>query len=179
MLVGPRTVGHTPWVPMLTLLILRHAKAEAGDGIADELRALAPRGRRDAQKMGEVARTEGLLPERILSSPAVRTRQTVELFVEASDCVASVEFLRPLYLAEPPAYLDAVARHAAGAKRVMLVGHNPGLEDLVRELTGEVVSLPTAALVECVLPVQRFESGVSLQEAGAELRRIFRPKDDG
>jgi phosphohistidine phosphatase len=163
---------------MLTLLVFRHAKAEVGDGLADDQRELAPRGRKAARKMGELARDAGLLPQRILSSTAVRTRQTVELFVEASDCAASVEYLRTLYLGEPQAYLEALARHAAGATRVMVVGHNPGLEDLVRELTGEVVSLPTAALVECAVPLEKFESVVSLQEGRAALRRIFRPKDD-
>jgi phosphohistidine phosphatase len=163
---------------MVTLLIFRHAKAEAGDGLADELRELAPRGRKDAKKMGELARKEGLLPQRILSSNSVRTRQTVERFVDASGCEASVEYLRTLYLAEPQAYLEALTKHAQGASRVMVVGHNPGLEDLVRELTGEVVSLPTAALVECVLPLEKFDAAGSLQEAHAEVRRIFRPKDD-
>lgn len=163
---------------MLTLLVFRHAKAEAGDGLADELRELAPRGRKDAARMGALARNEGLLPQRILSSTAMRTRQTTELFVEASACQASVEYLRPLYLAEPRTYLQVLAEHAQGAKSVMVVGHNPGLEDLVRVLTGEAMSLPTAALVECVLPIDKFESAVSLQEARAELRRFFRPKDD-
>jgi phosphohistidine phosphatase len=163
---------------MLTLLILRHAKAEPGEGIPDDQRELAPQGRKAAKKMGELARKEGLLPERILSSTSVRTRQTVELFVEASDCDAPVEYLPTLYLAQPQAYLEALAKHAAGATRVMVVGHNPGAEDLVRELTGEVVSLPTAALVECALPLEKFEGAVSLQEASAELRRIFRPKDE-
>jgi phosphohistidine phosphatase len=163
---------------MLTLLILRHAKAEPGEGIPDDQRELVPRGRKAAQKIGEVARNEGLLPERILSSTAVRTRQTVEFFVEASDCEASVEYLPTLYLAPPRAYIDALAKHAAGATRVMVVGHNPGAEDLVRQLTGRVVSLPTAALVECALPLEKFQDAVSLQEAGGELRRIFRPEDD-
>jgi phosphohistidine phosphatase len=163
---------------MPTLLILRHAKAERGDGLADDQRELSSRGRKAARKMGELARDEGLLPQRILSSTSVRTRQTVELFVEASGCEAPVEYLRELYLAAPPAYLEALAKHAAGATRVMVVGHNPGLEDLVRELTGEAVSLPTAALVECAPLVEKFESATRLQEAGAELRRIFRPKDD-
>jgi phosphohistidine phosphatase len=163
---------------MPTLLILRHAKAERGDGLPDDQRELSPRGRRAARKMGELARDEGLLPERILSSTSVRTRQTVELFVEASGHEAPVEYLGELYLAAPPAYLEALAKHAAGATRVMVVGHNPGLEDLVRELTGEAVSLPTAALVECALSVEKFESATRLQEAGAKLRRIFRPKDD-
>lgn len=163
---------------MLTLLVFRHAKAEVGEGLTDDQRELAPRGRKAARKMGELARKEGLLPQRILSSTAVRTRQTVELFVEASDCEAPVEYLGSLYLAEPRAYLEALARRAAGATRVMVVGHNPGLEDLVRELTGKVVSLPTAALVECALPLEKFESVVSLQEGSTALRRIFRPKDD-
>jgi phosphohistidine phosphatase len=163
---------------MLTLLVLRHAKAEPGEGIPDDQRELTHRGRKAAIRMGERARNEGLLPERILSSSSVRTRQTVELFVEASDCEASVEYLPTLYLAPPRAYIEAVVKHAAGATRVMVVGHNPGAEDLVRELTGEVVSLPTAALVECALPLEKFEDAVSLQEAGAKLRRIFRPEDD-
>jgi phosphohistidine phosphatase len=163
---------------MLTLLILRHAKAEQGDGLPDDQRELSSRGRKAARKMGELARDEGLLPQRILSSTSVRTRQTVESFVEASGSEAPVEYLHSLYLGEPRAYFAALAEHAAGATRVMVVGHNPGLEELVRELTGEAVSLPTAALVECTLPVEKFESGVPLQEAGAELRRIFRPKDD-
>lgn len=163
---------------MVTLLIFRHAKAEQGDGLPDDQRELSPRGRKDAMHIGELARNEALLPQRILSSSSVRTRQTVELFVEASGCEASVEYLRTLYLAEPRAYIDAVSKHAAGATRVMVVGHNPGLEDLVRELTGEVVSLPTAALVECALPLETFESAVSAPVPRAELRRIFRPKDD-
>lgn len=163
---------------MLTLLIFRHAKAEQGDGLPDDQRELMPRGRRAAKKMGELARDQGLLPERILSSPSTRTRQTVELFVEGSRATVPVEYLRTLYLAEPRAYLDALAKYAGGATRVMVVGHNPGLEDLVRELTGEIVSLPTAALVECTVPLEKFEPAVSLQEAGAKLRRIFRPKDE-
>jgi phosphohistidine phosphatase len=163
---------------MLTLLVFRHGKAEPGEGLADDQRELAPRGRKAARKMGELARAQGLLPQRILSSTAVRTRETVELFLEGADCSAPVEYLRSLYLAEPHAYLTALAEHAGGATRVMLVGHNPGLEDLVRELTGEIVSLPTAALVECAVPLEKFESAHVLQEAGAELRRVFRPKDD-
>lgn len=163
---------------MVTLLIFRHAKAEQGGGLPDEARELAPRGRKAAKKMGALARDEGLLPERILSSTSVRTRQTVELFVEASGCDAPVEYLGSLYLAEPGAYFDALAKHAAGATRVMVVGHNPGLSELVRALTGEVVSLPTAALVECALPLENFEAKISLPEAGAELRRILLPKDD-
>lgn len=163
---------------MLTLLVFRHAKAEPGEGLPDDQRELAPRGRKAARKMGELAREQGLLPERILSSTAVRTRETVELFVEGSGCTAPVEYLPSLYLAEPRAYLEAAAKHAGGATSVMVVGHNPGLEGLVRELTGEIVSLPTAALVECAVPLEKFESAPLLQEAGAELRRVFRPKDD-
>jgi phosphohistidine phosphatase len=163
---------------MVTLLVFRHAKAEAGDGMADELRELSPRGRKEARRMGELARNESLVPQRILSSTSVRTRETVGLFVEAADCAASVEYLRLLYLGEPRAYLDALAKHAQGATRVMVVGHNPGLEDLVRELTGEVVQLPTAAIVEIALPLGTFEEAVSLQEGTGDLLRIFRPKDE-
>jgi phosphohistidine phosphatase len=86
-----------------------------------------------------------------------------------------IDELDELYLAEPEAYITALKEHAADAERVLVVGHNPGLEALALILTSEPVSLPTAGLVECALPIASF-SELSLEVRG-KLRMLRRPKD--
>jgi phosphohistidine phosphatase len=153
---------------------LRHAKAENEDGMRDVERALTKRGRRSATRVGELISDR--LPERVLASSAVRTRETVEYFSKAAGYGGPVEYLDSLYLAAPSAYLAAATERGGNAARLMLVGHNPGLEELVTRLTGEHVSLPTAALVECALDVATW-SDVTF-DTRAELVRISFPRDD-
>jgi len=155
--------------------VFRHAKAEQGDGMEDSERRLTSRGRKAASHMGDVARNHGLLPELVLSSTSARTRETMELFGEASGYSGPVLYLDELYLAEPRVYVRALSEHAAGVSSAMVVGHNPGLEGLVLGLTGENVSLPTAALVECALPIEDFASIAGIE---GKLCRVFRPKDE-
>jgi phosphohistidine phosphatase len=153
---------------------LRHAKAENGEGLRDEERRLTQRGRRAAERVGELL--EDRLPERVLSSTAVRTRETVELFAKRGRYFGPVEYVPELYLAEPSAIVKAVAARGGDAARVLLVGHNPGLEDLVSRLSGEHVSLPTAALAECSLDLERwldFSLGTH-----AELVGLAFPRED-
>jgi len=156
------------------LLILRHAKAEQGEGQSDKERALNKRGRRAATRVGELLTDR--LPDKILSSSALRTRETVEGLIKAAAYFGPIEFMDALYLAEPAAYLKAVRERGGDAKRLLLVGHNPGLEDLVNQLTGERVTLPTAALAECVFEGDAW-SDVTL-ESSAELVGLSFPRDD-
>jgi phosphohistidine phosphatase len=86
-----------------------------------------------------------------------------------------VEYLNELYLAEPEVYLAAVAEYGGDAQRVMIVGHNPGLEGVVNDLTGERCELPTAALVECGLEIDSW-SRLGPATSG-KLIRFLRPKD--
>jgi phosphohistidine phosphatase len=158
-----------------TLLILRHAKSGHDDGLPDKARTLTDRGRKAATKMGRVAREAGLVPERVLCSSAERARETWAHFGPAVGFEGEVEYLNELYLAEPEVYLAAVAEHGADAERVMVVGHNPGLEGLVTTLTGERCELPTAALVECGLEIDSW-SRVGPATSG-KLIRFLRPKD--
>jgi phosphohistidine phosphatase len=153
---------------------LRHAKAEHTDGVRDEDRELTKRGRRAAERTGELLSDR--LPDRILSSSSLRTRETVERFSKGGHYRGPVEYLDTLYLAEPAAYLAAVRLHGGDAERLLLVGHNPGLETLVTRLTGERVSLPTAALVECTLDITAW-SDVT-EQTSAELTGISFPRDD-
>jgi len=126
--------------------------------------------------MGEVARKRKLVPERVLCSTATRARETLELFAEGAEYQGPIDFLDELYLAEPGAIVRALRDHGASAERVMVVGHNPGLEGLVANLTAERTDLPTTAFVECTLPIDHW-SDLDLDVAG-RLRAIFKPKDD-
>lgn len=160
---------------MLTLLILRHAKSGHEDGLPDEARTLTERGRKASKRMGKVAVEYDLVPELVLCSTAVRARETIAGFLMTAPQTGPVMYLSELYLAEPSAYLKALSEHGGDVDRVMVVGHNPGLEDLVRDLTGERVELPTAALVECALEIRKW-SELTFESPG-ELKRFFRPKD--
>ncbi len=141
---------------MRTLLILRHGKAAAEEGGSDAERPLTHRGRREAELMGKLLRKEDLVPERILASNARRARETARQAAAAARFSGAIDELEELYLAEPEAYITAVRRHAPDAQRVLLVGHNPGLEALALILTGDPVSLPPAGLVVCTLPIASF-----------------------
>jgi phosphohistidine phosphatase len=163
-------------VGVRALFILRHAKSGHDDPVADKERTLTPRGRKDAVRMGELARERNLLCERVLCSTATRARQTLELFAGGAKLDAPVVFLEELYLAEPKAIVQAIRRDGGSAERVMVVGHNPGLEELVAELTEERQNLPTAAYVEITLPIDAWTE-LDLDTAG-HLRSTFRPKDD-
>ncbi len=158
-----------------TLYILRHAKAEHEDGMRDVDRALTKRGRRAATRVGELLADR--LPDRVISSSSLRTRETVEYFSKAAGYAGPVEYLDALYLAEPRALVAVVAERGGDAGRLMLVGHNPGLEELVSRLTGEHVSLPTAALAECSFDVATW-SDVTLDTSAELVRRSFARDDD-
>lgn len=142
---------------MVTLLILRHGKAAPeGPSGSDRDRALTSRGQHAAQAVGQLLAADELVPDCIISSSAARARDTASEVARAAGFRGSVVERDELYLAEPDAYLAAIAELSGRAERVLLVGHNPGLEALVFILTGESVSLPTAGLVECALPVSAF-----------------------
>jgi phosphohistidine phosphatase len=164
---------------MKTLLILRHAKSSWDDAsLDDHERPLNPRGRRDAPRMGELLRREGLVPDLIITSDAVRAQATAEAAAEAAGYRGRIVVDGLLYHAGPE---DAIAvlqsMRAATAAAVMIVGHNPGLEELVERLTGESHDLPTAALVQLAVPIDEWrELSVSTRAA---LVNLWRPKELG
>lgn len=142
---------------MRTLLILRHGKAAPDDGNhSDAARPLTARGQREAALMGQLLHEEQLTPDRIVASSSRRTRETAREAAAAVHFSGAIDELDELYLAEPEAYITAVRRNAPDAQRVLLVGHNPGLEALALILTGEPVALPPAGLVICSLPIASF-----------------------
>ena len=162
---------------MKPLLVLRHAKSSWSDSALDDHeRPLNRRGQRDAPRMGKLVREHGLTPDVIISSDAVRARLTAEAVAEASGFAGEIRFEAAVYAASPAdvlAVLLTVPETTAGT--VMIVGHNPGLEELVAQLTGEQPDLPTAALAQIALPIDRWRD-LKASTRG-RLLGLWRPKD--
>src|SRR4029434_2857520 len=134
---------------MKTLLVLRHGKSSWSDpALDDHDRPLNKRGRRDGPRMGELVRQHGLIPDTVLSSDAVRAQLTAEAVAEAAGYAGKILLNEHLYMASPADILAALRTVRTNAETVMIVGHNPGLEELVEQLTGEQQDLSTAALVQ-------------------------------
>jgi phosphohistidine phosphatase len=126
------------------LLLLRHGKSDWGtDADEDFDRPLAKRGKRDARRMGQWMRRESLLPDYVISSPAIRARETCyrickELGISKND----IHFDRRIYEADVPSLLTVLADCPQGRNTILLVGHNPGLAELLAWLWGEKTDLP-------------------------------------
>jgi len=156
-----------------TLLIMRHAKSSwSSEGLADIDRPLSGRGKRDAPRMARWLGERDLVPGLILASPAKRTRSTAKRLTKACDFSGEVRLIESLYDATAETYLQVLAdlqyeEHRTRTdedrlNRVMVIGHNPTLEELVYELTGESHRMPTAAIA--VVEIQH-ESWAALDES--------------
>ena len=161
---------------MKLLLVLRHAKSSWNHPeLADHDRPLNKRGKRDAPRMGELLREEDMLPDLILRSSAERARTTGDLVSEASGYEGEIRVVRDLYAHFAGAYLDTLSALDEPYERVMVIGHNPGLEELVEGMTGDWVRMPTAALAVIRLPIKDW-SELS-EETQGELANLWRPKE--
>jgi phosphohistidine phosphatase len=143
---------------MKTLLLLRHAKSSWDDpDLDDHDRPLNKRGKKTAPRMGKVVRREELVPDLVLCSTALRARKTAEAVLDETEYEGDVRFDRRLYLGGPSSILTALTELGdEAAERVMVVGHNPDLEELVRALTGRAEPFPTATLARIDLPIARW-----------------------
>ena len=132
---------------MKTLLILRHGEAEQGIPKHDFERALKKRGEQEAQAAGAAVRRRGIQLDLIICSAAQRTQQTAKRAAQTVAYNGPIEKLETLYLSGVPQHLEVLAGLNSACQNVLLVGHNPDLEDLVNRLTGEYTPLTTGALV--------------------------------
>ncbi|WP_045836488.1 histidine phosphatase family protein [Hyphomicrobium sp. 99] len=168
---------------MLSLALLRHAKSSwDAKGIDDFDRALNERGRTAAPIMGAVLKELNFAPEHILCSPAKRTRETLELikpFVKEAD----VTFDDQLYLTSQDTLFARLKDIPVGVKRVLMVGHNPGMHGLALMLagTGDAKSIsrledkfPTAALATFSFPQRTWRD---LTPATGHLEAFVTPRD--
>ncbi|AZO42624.1 MULTISPECIES: histidine phosphatase family protein [Mesorhizobium] len=169
---------------MKQLLLLRHAKSSWDDPDLDDFdRPLAERGLKAAQLMGRELAARNWLPELALVSPALRTRDTWRLVAAELSVRPRVELAKALYDASAADILSQIRKTDGSSGCLVVIGHNPGLEDLARQLAGPESEakarkkldekFPTAALARFV-----FEgdwSGLS----SARLTHCLRPKDLG
>ena len=140
---------------MKTLLILRHAKSDWGNShLQDHERPLNDRGKYDAPRMGAWLKLQNLVPELIITSTAERALTTAELVALAFDFEGELRTERKFYLAGPPAYVEVLNEVPDSYERVMVVGHNPGMEELVSVLTGVDRPLTTANVAVVELPIE-------------------------
>ena len=147
-------VGDRSGRPMHTLYLLRHAKSSWVDQtLSDEDRPLAPRGRRDAKRIAQHLVRLGIEPELVLCSSALRTRETLELVRPALGATATVSLEAGLYAASSEVLLERIRAVPEPVDSVMLIAHNPGLQQLAVVLASEGAELaqleakfPTAAL---------------------------------
>ena len=161
---------------MKTLLILRHAKSSWKDGsLPDHDRPLNKRGKADAPRMGALLRREELLPDLVLCSTAKRARTTAKLALEESGYEGELRLDRELYSFDAEPYLEALAEVGDGHRCVMVVGHNPAMEDLVEILVGHFERMPTAALAHIDLPIERWSE--LDEEVEGELVDLWRPRE--
>ena len=162
------------------LLIMRHAKSSWKDiGQTDFERVLNKRGRRVAPQMGQYLVDQGAVPDKIISSSASRAALTTELVAEAAGVAdADVQYVKYLYHAPADEYLEALERFdGENVLRLMMVGHNPGLEELIYRLAKAHEQMPTAAIA-------RFDLGdkdwISIRKPfKAKLLSVWRPKEVG
>ena len=161
---------------MKTLLVLRHAKSSWSDpALDDHGRPLNERGRRDGPRMGALVRQYGVIPDMVISSDAMRARLTAEAVAEAACYAGEILLNRHLYMASPADILSVLRTVPRNAETVMIVGHNPGLEELVEQLTGEQQDLPTAALAQIGLPIDQW-CDLKLSTRGT-LVGLWRPEE--
>lgn len=158
---------------MREVILLRHAHAEpASAGQADIDRPLSPQGLAEADAAGRWLAGQGLLPDRVLCSPARRTRETLEGVLEITG-YAEQRLEPSIYEATPGTLVGLLEAHQ-DVERLLLVGHNPGMERLVALLnsgrSGDYRGMPTAAVAVLSLP-----SGTPVEPGVAGLTAFWWP----
>lgn len=161
---------------MKTLLLLRHAKSSwKNPDWQDFERPLNGRGRKAAPAVGRYLRGRKLKPDLILSSPAERTRQTVALFSEAANLEGVLlRYDERIYEATAERLLEVISQTEEVVNVLLLVGHNPGLEDLLLRFTGVARDMPTAALAAITFEAEKWGK---VTEQKGQLKWLVTPKE--
>ncbi|WP_319381007.1 phosphohistidine phosphatase SixA [Thiomicrorhabdus sp.] len=160
------------------LLLIRHAKSDwkQSQDLLDIERPLAEKGKKQAKKIGLWLKQQEIFPDLILVSPAIRAQQTLKRI--CSECPTETRTVDELYNADLETLIKTLSTTPKKAERVMLIGHNPGLEELFQYLKSdrtpsEIQLFPTASIAHFILP-----GDWSHLEAGdGKLQQFVRPKE--
>lgn len=148
------------------LIVMRHAKTEQ-HASSDRERRLTDRGRSDAQAAGRWLGDQDIAPDLVLTSPAARARATAELVVTQLATAPEVEVVDGLYGASAEEALQVVAAVDEERRSVLMVGHNPTMEELAHLLPGEIADLADGNLPTAGIVVLRMSQDWSRIAAGA------------
>lgn len=161
---------------MKTLLLMRHAKSSWKDSkLADHERPLKKRGYKDAINIAKVLKKKDLIPDMIISSSAIRAVETAKSVIEKTNYSGEFIVQDVLYMAEPATYVEKISLTPDTVNRLLVIGHNPGLESLVQILGDKIDSMPSGALAVIVLPIQNWAE-LTIETEG-ELSRMLRPEE--
>lgn len=170
---------------MKLLGLFRHAKSDWHDAKARDFdRGLNARGRKGAALMGQHIVAHGEPWQRILASPAVRVTETIELASQAAGKAIPVEWDRRIYLASSVNLADVLREADDHVQSVLMVGHNPGLEDLIFDLVPDDGTCPLRSMVEEKFPTATYavlecaiDRWADLHDGCAKLVHMVRPRD--
>lgn len=170
---------------MKVLGLYRHAKSDWHDARARDFdRPLNERGRKGAAVMGKHICDHGLRWDRIIASPAVRVAETIEVGSAAGRITPKIRWDRRIYLASSATLLDLLREQEGDPETILMIGHNPGLEDLIFDLVPDDGSSPLRDIVEEKFPTAAYavleidaDSWADVKEGTARLVHLVRPRD--
>ena len=166
---------------MKKVLIMRHAKSSWDEaGVSDHDRTLNARGHRDAPFMGQFLEAREIRPDRILHSTARRAELTAQIVSDEFSNSPALTALSEFYLAPAQTYLDILDELDDATDCVMLVGHNPGMEELVAHFMSGSGSMPTAAIAHIDLDIDRWQdlkTSRIKEVTQSETLAVWRPKE--
>jgi phosphohistidine phosphatase len=158
-----------------TLFLLRHAKASpAVADMTDFDRSLHDEGKKAAELIGQLLSSRGVTLDLILSSPAIRARETIELVMKSAGLEPELRYDQRIYEAGPVQLLEIISEIEDDRHPVMMVGHNPSLEELLQALTGQAQHLSAGAMAKIVFDTNTWGR---IQETKGRLDWVIQPKE--
>jgi phosphohistidine phosphatase len=147
--------------------------------IADHERPLDELAKNDALQMGKLLRDRGLIPDFIMSSTAVRAKTTTDLVAQGCEYKGDIVFEQSLYKAKPKDYLKIIEGLSDRYVRVLLVGHNPAVEEAIEMFTGSLdITMSACALAYLNLPIEKWSDlKQEKNNIRAELIEVIRPEE--
>ena len=162
---------------MKEMIICRHAKSSwQNSKLKDHERPLKTRGKKDSKRIGKFLRRANLLPELILSSTSERSRQTVRFFLKTAKYKPEIDYIRAFYMGSVSDIFHDLCQISNDISRVMVVGHNPTLEEMISILTSSKdlnLKLPTTGLAYLTLESRQWSG---LKKGHAHLNWMVTPK---
>lgn len=160
---------------MKTLFLLRHAKSSWNEpNLPDFDRPLNARGLKGAELIGTFLKKKKVSFDLVLSSPAVRARETIEIVLKTAKLPVEVRYDQRIYDASPPALIEVITQIEEDKKKVLLVGHNPGVEKLLEMLTGGIAHVATGTFAKIDLKAAKW---TKVLESPGNLDWLVKPKE--